>query len=231
MIPVIKVMVNNVVIGNVIADDFFNKYGNCDGHNIVGLVAEAYLVKKLRSMGYEVMLVLSHNVEIRSIKRHGFSYDCVGEYGEVLENMPAELKAVVNEMCERGVDIRIENDGDVPVYLEDRMLFKTSFKRTLLKIIAAHGDRYLSPLIIFNSEFEPFLTALSYKLVLMLEYGANIPIKRLPLSRVENLLDDIESILAEKGLKLESDYCDGLKISNESELIEDLRGLWRVFEG
>lgn len=127
---------NNVALGHAVADDFFNKYGNCDGHNIVGLVAEAHLVKRLRSMGYEVMLVLSHNLEIRSIKRQGFSYDCVGEYGKVLEKMPAELKAVVEEMCEKGVDIEIEDDGDVPIYLEGRMLFKTSFKRTLLKLIA-----------------------------------------------------------------------------------------------
>jgi len=91
MIPVVEVKVNGILVGHAIIDDFFNKYGNCDGKNIVGLVAEAHFVNKLRSMGYNVRLLLSHNVEIIRVEHEHFSYECPRGYGEALERMPDEV--------------------------------------------------------------------------------------------------------------------------------------------
>lgn len=219
LIPVMTVRVNGVVVGDAIADDFFSKYGNCGGQNMVGLVAEAHLVRRLRGMGFDATLSLSHNVEIRRITRQCFDYDCVGNYGEVLERMPSELKAEIEEMCEKGVDIRIEDDGEVPVYLEDRLLFRTSFKRILLRIFSECGKMRFPLLMLFDPEFEPFLAAISYELYLLLEYGSNISISGLPPDGVESALDRFEGMLAARGIRLERDFWRGLKISNEDEVI------------
>ena len=101
-------------MGCVNLEDFFGKYGNCDGDNIVGLAAEVYFVRMLRGLGYEVELAVSHN-EVRWIRKGGFAYECVGDYGEVLKSMLDELKTVVQEFCEKGVDVLVESDGGVPV--------------------------------------------------------------------------------------------------------------------
>ncbi len=43
----VRVFVNCVELGEASVEDFFSKYGNRDGHNLVGLVAEAHFVRKL----------------------------------------------------------------------------------------------------------------------------------------------------------------------------------------
>ncbi|MGC8962287.1 MAG: hypothetical protein ACP5K1_07620, partial [Candidatus Bathyarchaeia archaeon] len=115
----ISVRVNGLEVGSAVVDDFFSKYGNCDGNNIVGLTAEAHLVRMLRRAGYKVMLLLSHNVEIRRVEKEGFAFDCVGNYGEVLDKMPDELRAIIEGFCEKGVDVKIEDEGETPVYFND----------------------------------------------------------------------------------------------------------------
>jgi len=60
-----------VRIGLAIADGFFSKYGNSDGSNVIGLVAEAYLVRKLRSMGYKEFDKYPDEDRVRIIKRVG----------------------------------------------------------------------------------------------------------------------------------------------------------------
>ncbi|MEM1538303.1 MAG: hypothetical protein QXQ28_05580 [Candidatus Nezhaarchaeales archaeon] len=220
MIPVIEVRVNGVRIGLAIADGFFSKYGNSDGSNVIGLVAEAYLVRKLRSMGYKVLLAVSHNIEIRRIERDGFMYDCVGDYGEVIEKMPSELKAVIEEVCEKGIDIRVEDDGDVPVYFNGRLLFKMGLKNAVLRVLSTFKRGAITKFAIFHSEFEPFLTALSCEILFILEAGASI--FELPQDEVEKILDNAERTLKELGIHLEEDFDIGVKISNEKVLLEAL---------
>jgi len=78
----------------------------------------------------------------------------VDEEGEVLEKIPAELRMIVKEFCEKVVDIPIEDDGIVPVYLKEHLLFGENFE-----IISKHRDRFITTSIIFDREFEPFLSA------------------------------------------------------------------------
>jgi len=225
MIPVVEVKVNGILVGHAIVDDFFNKYGNCDGKNIVGLVAEAHFVNKLRSMGYNVRLLLSHNVEIIRVEHEHFSYECPRGYGEALEHMPDELKAIVKELCENGINIKVENGEGVPAYLEGMVLFKISFKDMLFRIISKYRSKYLTRLMIFDPKSEPFLMALSYELILLLEYASKMPVLSLQHSRIKQLLDHVETILRHHGLRLERDYCYGLKISNDNELIREFSKL------
>jgi len=101
MFASVDVRVNRVFLGSVFVEDFFHKYGNRDGHYIPGLVAEAYFVRELCSLGYEVRFVVSHNIEVRWIGKDNTAYDCVADYGEVLERMPSELKTVFKNFVRR----------------------------------------------------------------------------------------------------------------------------------
>jgi len=218
----ITIRVNGVRIGFAYLEDFFHKYGNCDGENLVGLVAEAYFVRRLRSLGYEVRFVISHNIEVRWIKRGDFAYECVDEYGKVLEKMPSELKAIVQELCEKGIDILIEDDGNVPVYFKEKLLFKKDVKRLLNEIISKHRDAYITTEIIFDEEFEPFLAALGMELIYRLDYRLKTYLHKLPPDRFEEVLEYVEKVLAEKGVRLDEEFCTSLKISNEEELAKEL---------
>jgi len=222
----ITVRVNGVVLGCVFPEDFFQRYGNRDGHYITGLVAEAYFVRRLWSLGYEVRFAVSHNIEVRRIGKGDFAYDCVGDYDEVLERMPSELKTIVEEFCKEGVDIYVEDDGNVPVYFKDRLLFRKNFKKLLYDMVSKYSDKYITKvMIIFDREFEPFQTALGIELIYLLEYLFETPLQKLPTSRLEGLLEEVEKVLEEKGLRLDKDFWTGLKVSNEEELKEELRKL------
>ncbi len=221
----ISVRVNGVYIGSRDPEDFFNKFGNCDGSNIVGLVAEAYFVKRLWSMGYEVIFAISHNIEVRRISRGDLSFECVGDYGEVTEKMPAELKRIVDELREKGIDISFEDDGDVPVYFKGSLLFKKSIKKLIYEIISRHRDRYITRRVIFDKELEPFQAALGLELIYTIEHALETHIEELPGNVLEDVLNNVEKVLAEKGLKLEEEPWTGLEVSNEKELVEELRKL------
>lgn len=218
----IDVSVNGVRIGSASPEDFFHKYGNSDGQNIIGLVAESYFVRKLWSLGYEVRFVYSHNIEVRWIRRGDFIHECVGDYGEVLKKMPGELKAIIEEICEKGLNISIEDDGDVPVYFKDKLLFKRDVKKLLYKIISKYRDGYITRGIIFDREFEPFLAALGMELIYMLDYRLETSLRTLPISNLEEVLNDVEKILSEKGIRLDEDIWTGLKIANDEELAGEL---------
>lgn len=221
-LDIIDVSVNGVHIGSAFAEDFFHKYGNSDGQNIIGLVAESYFVRKLWSLGYEVRFVYSHNIEVRWIMKGDFSHECIGDYGKVLKKMPGELKALIEKICEKGLNIIIEDDGDVPVYFKDKLLFKRDVKKLLYKIISKYSDGYITRGIIFDQEFEPFLAALGMELIYMLDYRLKTSLHTLPSSKLEEVLKDVEKILAEKGIRLDEDIWTGLKIANDEELAVEL---------
>lgn len=221
-LDIIEVSVNGVRIGSAFPEGFFHKYGNSDGQNIIGLVAESYFVRKLWSLGYEVRFVYSHNIEVRWIRKGDFSHECVGDYGEVLEKMPEELKAIIEEICERGLNIIIEDDGDVPVYFKDKLLFRRDVRKLLYKIISKYRDGYITRGIIFDREFEPFLAALGMELIYMLDYRLKTSLRTLPPSKLEEVLNNVEIILSEKGIKLDEDIWTGLKIANDEELAGEL---------
>jgi len=224
-LDLIRVRVNGVFIGSVDPEGFFHKYGNCDGHNIVGLVAEAYFVRRLWRLGYEVGFVISHNVEVRWIKKEDLTYECVGEYGEVLEKMPAELKMIVKEFCEKGLDIQVEDDGNVPVYFKERLLFRKNFKKLLYEMISKQRDGFITTGIIFDREFEPFQSALGLELFYLLDYRLQTHLHKLPTNKLEEILENVEKILEEKGVRLDKEIWTGLEISNKNELAEELRKL------
>jgi hypothetical protein len=221
-LDIIGVSVNGVHIGAAFPEGFFHKYGNGDGQNIIGLVAESYFVRKLWSLGYEVRFVFSHNIEVRWITKGDFSHECVGDYGEVLEKMPGELKAVVEEMCREGLNISIADDGNVPAYFKDKLLFKRDIKKLLYKIISKYRDGYITRGIIFDRELEPFLAALGMELIYMLDYRLKTSLHTLPTNKLEEVLNDVEKILSEKGIRLDEDMWTGLKIANDEELAGEL---------
>ncbi len=64
--------------------------------------------------------VLSHNIEVREIRKDGFLYERIEDYGEVVKNMPGELKKIVEEFCEEDVHIVVGDDGNTPVFLEGK---------------------------------------------------------------------------------------------------------------
>ncbi|MBS7611838.1 hypothetical protein KEJ27_06485 [Candidatus Bathyarchaeota archaeon] len=157
-------MVNGVELGEALIEDFFSKYGNRDGHNIVGLVAEAYFVRELWKADYDVKFVFSHNIEVREIRKNNFVYECVRDYGEVVKNMPDELKKIIEKFCERNIHIAVEDDGNVPVFLERKPFFKTSVKKILKRVITNSERLFFPSLAIFDPEFEPLLLALGYEI-------------------------------------------------------------------
>ncbi|MCL7402476.1 MAG: hypothetical protein LZ168_06815 [Thaumarchaeota archaeon] len=222
-LDIIGVSVNGVHIGSAFPEGFFHKYGNSDGQDIIGLVAESYFVRKLWSLGYEVRFVFSHNIEVRWITKGDFSHECVGDYGEVLEKMPGELKTIIEEICREGLNISIEDDGEVPVYFKDKLLFKGDVKKLIYKIISKYRDGYITRGIIFDREFEPFLAALGMELIYMLDYRLKTSLHTLPTSKLEEVLNDVEKILSEKGIRLDEDIWTGLKIANDEELAGELR--------
>ena len=222
-LDIIGVSVNGVHIGSAFPEGFFHKYGNSDGQDIIGLVAESYFVRKLWSLGYEVRFVFSHNIEVRWITKGDFSHECVGDYGEVLEKMPGELKTIIEEICKEGLNISIEDDGEVPVYFKDKLLFKGDVKKLIYKIISKYRDGYITRGIIFDREFEPFLAALGMELIYMLDYRLKTSLHTLPTSKLEEVLNDVEKILSEKGIRLDEDIWTGLKIANDEELAGELR--------
>ncbi|MCL7388798.1 MAG: hypothetical protein LZ173_02515 [Thaumarchaeota archaeon] len=222
-LDIIGVSVNGVHIGSAFPEGFFHKYGNSDGQDIIGLVAESYFVRKLWSLGYEVRFVFSHNIEVRWITKGDFSHECVGDYGEVLEKMPGEPKTIIEEICREGLNISIEDDGEVPVYFKDKLLFKRDVKKLIYKIISKYRDGYITRGIIFDREFEPFLAALGMELIYMLDYRLKTSLHTLPTSKLEEVLNDVEKILSEKGIRLDEDIWTGLKIANDEELAGELR--------
>jgi len=226
MFASVDVRVNGVVLVSVFVEDFFHKYGNRDGHYIPGLVAEAYFVRELWSLGYEVRFVVSHNIEVRWIGKDNIAYDCVADYGKVLDRMPSELKTVVENFCKKGVDINVEDDGNVPVYFEDRLLFRKNFRKLIYGMFSKYRDKYITyAIIIFDREFEPFQAALGIELIHLLGYPFETPLQKLPSNRVEKVLEEVEKILVEKGVRLDKDFWAGLKLSNREELKEELRKL------
>ncbi len=48
--PFVDIRINGVEMEGALVDDFFWKYGNSDGNNILGLTAEAHFVRKLRKL-------------------------------------------------------------------------------------------------------------------------------------------------------------------------------------
>ncbi|MBO3842942.1 MAG: hypothetical protein FGF48_11110 [Candidatus Brockarchaeota archaeon] len=226
--PFVDIRINGVEMEGALVDGFFWKYGNSDGSNILGLTAEAHFVKKLRKLGYEVSLVISHNIEIREIKKGNFMYDCFRDYGEVVENMPRELKEVVKEFCKEGVDIRISDEDGIPVYLDGRFIFRAKFEEIILHMLSKIEDEFITNAVLFDprmEEFEPFLIALSYELMLMLEYEVNIPIFKLSYDRARKVLDDVGRVFKKHGIHLERDPFSGIRISNRKTLCEELRNL------
>ncbi|MEM3692594.1 MAG: hypothetical protein QXI39_01030 [Candidatus Bathyarchaeia archaeon] len=189
----VYVKVNGVPIGLAFVEDFFSKWGNCDGNNLVGLVAEAYLMRKLESKGYHTKLVFSHNIEMRRIEGEDFSYDCINDYGEVIKHMPEELKAIIEEFCGEGIDIKIENHGEVPVYFNEKMLFKTSFKK-IYAYLSSFSEKIITKLIIFHPNFEPFLMALSYVFLIMLETYIEIFFFQKFQDKLEKILDEVDKV-------------------------------------
>jgi hypothetical protein len=238
----ISVSVNGLDLGVAFADDFFSKFGNHDGHYIVGLVAEAHLVRRLRQIGYDVRLVLSHNVEIREIRRGDFVYECVGDYGEVIKDMPEELRRVFREFCEEGVNIRVGCDGNVPVFLEGNPLFKMSVKGVIEHFISMSKSRLFGPLIMFYSDLEPLIAALGDEIESMLLFSCGIEIydgdlylrkfdressnpTRSRIMNPEQVLDEIEKVFERNGIYLEREFELGLEISNRKTLEEGLKNL------
>jgi organic radical activating enzyme len=141
----------------------------------------------------------------------------------VLEKMPEELKTIIEEICREGLNISIEDDGEVPVYFKDKLLFKGDVKKLIYKIISKYRDGYITRGIIFDREFEPFLAALGMELIYMLDYRLKTSLHTLPTSKLEEVLNDVEKILSEKGIRLDEDIWTGLKIANDEELAGELR--------
>ncbi|MEM2921433.1 MAG: hypothetical protein QW470_07705 [Candidatus Caldarchaeum sp.] len=230
MLPIVAVRVNGINVGTANVNDFFSKYGNCDGSNYVGLVAEAYLVKLLREHGYKVLLVVSHNIEIRRIERETFSYDCTGDYVEVLDKMPAVLRSVVDKFCEKGLDITLPGNIGVPVYFRDRLLFQADIKSILTTMIAKAKNSVVSRMIMFDPHMEPFTTALGIDLYYLVE-SAGIQLLKTPPERLPKLLELMENVLREKMIFLEEDLWEGFKISNEKDLVNMLKSaFYNVFD-
>lgn len=241
--PCVRVLVNGLELDIVSVEGFFSKYGNCDGNNLVGLVAEAHLVRQLWKAGYDVKFVLSHNIEIREIRKNNIVYECVRDYGEVVKNMPAELRKIVEEFCEKGVRIVVDDDGNVPVFLEGKQLFKTSIKKILDHIIVKSERTFFPSLAIFDPGFEPLLLALGYEIHVLLFFASDIDIldgglhlrklettqdgtkgsKYFKIKNSDEILDRIEEIFEKNAIYLKRDWWAGLEISNSKTLGESLK--------
>lgn len=108
-------------------------------------------------------------------------------------------------------------------FFEDKILFKTSLKKILSRLIHKYAESPFIELIIFDSDFEPFIVAISILIIHTLVFGAKIQLPSPDPDNIEELADKVEEILSKNGLKLERDPCSGLKISNEDDLIKDLK--------
>lgn len=233
----VSVSANGTEIGYAIVDDFFSKYGNHDGEDYVGLVAEAHLVNLLESMGYRVELVYSHNVEIRRIVGRGVDYECVGEYGEVLEDMPTDLRLVISEFARRGVNIQLDSNTGVEVLFEKNTLCRWDSGRTFSWFLES---KTYAPLIddIFTRTHEPFLIALGLMILELIEvgFGAHVEEGRLvkynktkegsfvraEIENKEGFLAAVEQALAESKINLVQHWEYGVRISNEREIMKKL---------
>jgi hypothetical protein len=233
----VSVSVNGTEIGHCVVDGFFSKYGNQDGVNYVGLVAEAHLVNFLESIGYTVDLLYSHNVEIRRISGLGVDYERMEDCEDVLEDMPADIRKVINEFTHRGVNIQVDHKTGVEVLFEGRMLCRWDSGDTFRwfldsKVYASCND------VIFARTHEPFLLVLGL-LALDLVYlcsGVYIENGRLvrysktkggsavrtELEKEEEFLDAVERALAEVKINLENHWEHGIRVSNKREVREKL---------
>jgi len=233
----VGVSVNGIEIGSAIVDDFFSKYGNHDGADYVGLVAEAHLVNFLEGMGYRVDLVSSHNVEIRRISGRGVDYECLGEYGEVLEDMPPDLRATISDFARRGVNIQLDSGAGVEVLFEGRALCRWDSGYTFSwflesKEYAPTNDD------IFTRAHEPFLVALGLIILELIEIGFGVYIQegrlvkysktkegsyvRADLEDQKGFLATVEQALQEVQINLAHHWEEGLRVSNRREIMDKL---------
>ncbi|HDI32163.1 MAG TPA: hypothetical protein ENF80_05035 [Thermofilum sp.] len=237
----IRVYVNDVLLGFVDAEGFFSKYGNNDGDNVIGLVAEAHVIKRLLEEGYEVKIIHSHNVEIREIRRGHLICECVRDYGEVIENMPRDLKELFRSLTDSGIRIRVRDNGRIPVYFEDKLLFRTSLKNVLRYLISKPLLlSFISP--VFETDHEPFLLYLGWEIMLMLFYASSMTsqngklvkvlggktrggVRYVKVENVNEVLDRVEEILEKLGILLVPDFWKGLNVSNKRSIEEEFKRL------
>lgn len=93
-------------------------------------------------------------------------------------------------------------------------------------MVLKYRDKYITnAIIIFDREYEPFQVALGIELIYLLHYLFETPLQKLPPTRLEEVLEEVEKILVEKGVKLDEDIWTGLEVSNKEELKEELRKL------
>jgi len=233
----VSVSVNGTEIGYGLVDDFFSKYGNRDGLDYVGLVAEAQLVNFLESMGYRVDLVYSHNVEIRRISGRGVDYACAGEIEDVLEDMPPDLRAVIIDFARRGVNIQLDSRTGVEVLFEGRTLCRWDSGFTFRWFL---GSKKYAPLNddIFTRTHEPFLVALGLIILELIEIGFGVYIQegrlvkyskteegtyvRAVLENQEGFLATVERALQEVRINLVHHWEYGVRVSNRREIMEKL---------